>query len=55
MIFAHVAGCWVSGQVTNEIDSVLTIRLVTGTTIHRQKGEVRDTSPRLDDHTVWPL
>jgi hypothetical protein len=55
MVYAHIAGCWVSGHVQHEIGSVLTIKLITGTVVTRDVSEVKSTSPRLDDSSVWPL
>lgn len=55
MVFAHIAGIWVSGTVQNVTGNVLIIQLVTGTTINRLQSEVKETSPRLDDHSIWPL
>lgn len=55
MVYAHVAGCWVSGTIQNHSGSALTIKLVTGSTVIRQESEIRTTSPRLDDPKEWPL
>lgn len=55
MVFAKVAGVWVSGSIAHQSGDALTIQLVTGTTIHRLQSEIRLTSPRLDDPKEWPV
>lgn len=55
MVFAHIAGIWVSGQVKHQTGDVLTIDLVTGNTIHRLQTEVKTVSPRLENPSDWPL
>lgn len=55
MVFAHVAGCWVSGSIQSESGQSLIIKLVTGSTVIRHQSEIRTVSPRLDDPKEWPL
>lgn len=55
MVYAHVAGVWVAGNIRNQIGTAMTINLVTGATVIRQQSEIRLTSPRLDDPQEWPI
>jgi len=55
MVYTYVAGCWISGNVECEIGDALSIRLVTGQVVIRPVREVKFTSPRLEDPSVWPL
>jgi hypothetical protein len=55
MVYIYVAGCWISGNVETEVGDCLVVRLVTGQQVSRPCGEVRLTSPRLDNSDDWPL
>jgi len=55
MVYAYVAGCWVSGQVVATVGDAVTVRLVTGNQILRQRSELKEKSPRLDNPAEWPL
>lgn len=55
MVYVSVAGCWISGHVESECGDVRIVRLVTGASVTRLASEVRETSPRIDDPSAWPL
>lgn len=55
MVYTRIAGVWVSGTVVSATGSILSIRLVTGTTVWRDESEVTTESPRLSDSSEWPV